>query len=621
MLYIAPLFLLDEPMARFGYADDTAFLAISPTLGENCQTLSNSLQEALDWDLSEGITFAPDKYELLHLLRHQADQTPNITLSVSVGTVTIKENITRPYLRWLGILFDKKLSFKYHVREMASKALTVANALRSLSNTVRGVNPYLMQQAIKACVLSKVYYGIETWWPGYSRPDPRTETVSNRVQGHLDRVTKVILAGARAVLPVYRTTPIPALYRESGLLPAEIELDYRVATAAVRIRRLDPYHPLRRRAEKVIRIGLKKSRFARRVRALPKSEQINPLQNAPWLLQESREAAQQRIRAPAGQTKEQVASSFQNFYTYLPQTDIKVFTDGSKLANGMAGAGFALCQSGKLYQQSSFSLGPNKEVFDAEAEAALAGIKAALKLTTAYLATNLWICLDNLEVATRLLSTFSGSSQEVFNTFQDLVSSWSVRERYLYTGSSSVRICWVPGHMQIPENEAADQATKKGAGILSSLANKHSYASLRRQTKDDAISALQEYWQLKAPQSYQDLWIAKSPRCPAELKLPRHLLARILAARTGHGDFAAYHERFNHEDAHILCRCGARKISIHFLFCYIAKRRLPRLLGSPSETIPFLLGTPKGAAKLAAWLAEIRFFEDICTRSPLPQPD
>ncbi|KAI9034748.1 RNA-directed DNA polymerase [Aspergillus affinis] len=73
MLYIAPLFQLDKPRARFGYADDAAFLAISFTLWENCQTLSNSLQEALDWGLSEGITFAPDKYELLHFLRHRAD--------------------------------------------------------------------------------------------------------------------------------------------------------------------------------------------------------------------------------------------------------------------------------------------------------------------------------------------------------------------------------------------------------------------------------------------------------------------------------------------------------------------------------------------------------------------
>jgi hypothetical protein len=55
----------------------------------------------------------------------------------------------------------------------------------------------------------------------------------------------------------------------------------------------------------------------------------------------------------------------------------------------MTGAGFAIYQSGKQFLQSSFSLGLNKEVFDAEAEAALAGIKAALELHTARFATNL----------------------------------------------------------------------------------------------------------------------------------------------------------------------------------------------------------------------------------------
>ncbi|XP_077661359.1 uncharacterized protein AFUA_7G08210 [Aspergillus fumigatus Af293] len=99
------------------------------------------------------------------------------------------------------------------------------------------------------------------------------------------------------------------------------------------------------------------------------------------------------------------------------------------------------------------------------------------------------------------------------------------------------------------------------------------------------ISGLQKHWQA--------------------LRLPRHLLGRILAARTGHGDFADYHERFNHEDAHLHCRCGARKSPVHFFFCRIM--------------IPFLLGTAKGAAKLAAWLSQTRFFDDICPRRPLPE--
>ena len=618
MLYLAPLFRLGSQKDRFGYADDAAILAISPSLETNCQSLSNSLQEALDWGDAEGITFAPDKYELIHFSRRRADQDPNCTPTVSAGPVTVSENTTRPYLRWLGVLFDKKLTFTWHLKEMTSKALVVANALRSLGNTVRGINPYLMRQAVSACVLRKAYFGAETWWPGCSRPGLHQGSISNQVQGHLGKVAKVILAGARAILPVFRTTPTPALYRESGLLPPEIELDYIAASAAIRLRRLDPYHPLYKRAVRVTRTGRPDTRFARRVLALPESEQINPLQHAPWLHQESREEAQLRIRAPIGRSKEQAAAEFQRFYSSLPGTDMKVFIDGSKLANGMAGAGFALFQAGQQFFQSSFPLGLNKEVFDAEAEAALAGLKTAIQFHTARYATNLWVCLDNLEVATRLLSPHIGSSQEVFESFQIIASTWLLRDRLPYTNGGSVRICWVPGHTDIPENEAADRAAKEGAASEPPLSCKHSFASLKRQAKSNAISALQKRWLSIAPQTYQDLGIT-SPRRPDELRLPRPLLARILAARTGHGDFADYHERFNHENAHLLCRCGAKKSPVHFFFCRIAKRRSPRPPGRPSETIPYLLGTPKGTAKLAVWLTETRFFEDICPRHPLPQ--
>jgi hypothetical protein len=66
MLYLSPLFRLGRPKARFGYADDVAILAISSSLETNCQSLSKSLQEALDWGSVEGIIFMLDKYELIH---------------------------------------------------------------------------------------------------------------------------------------------------------------------------------------------------------------------------------------------------------------------------------------------------------------------------------------------------------------------------------------------------------------------------------------------------------------------------------------------------------------------------------------------------------------------------
>jgi hypothetical protein len=135
----------------------------------------------------------------MHFSRRRTDQDPTRNPSVTAGPITVYESTDRPYLRWLGILFDKKLTFKWHAKEMAAKAITVANALRSLGNTVRGVQPRLLRQVVSACVLRKAYYGAETWWPGRNRPTT-SSPISNRVDGHLTSLAKVVLAGARAVL-------------------------------------------------------------------------------------------------------------------------------------------------------------------------------------------------------------------------------------------------------------------------------------------------------------------------------------------------------------------------------------------------------------------------------------
>ncbi|KAI1000568.1 hypothetical protein K3495_g7626 [Podosphaera aphanis] len=212
--------------------------------------LFRDLQEALNWGREEGITFDPGKYELLHFSRRRADQDPRLTPHVTTGLITISENLSHPYTSWLGILFDKKLSFKWHVRSLASKALKVSNALSSLGNTVRDVLAHLLRQAAVACVLPIAYYGSETWWPGRSRLGPRGR-ISNRVDSLLQLLDKVVLKSARAILPVYRTTPLAALHREAGLPPSEISLNGRTTAATARLRHLDPRHPLLRRANRV----------------------------------------------------------------------------------------------------------------------------------------------------------------------------------------------------------------------------------------------------------------------------------------------------------------------------------------------------------------------------------
>lgn len=64
--------------------------------------------------------------------------------------------------RWLGVLFDRKLSSNDHLRQARVRVRAVIDHLERLSGTVRGPNAALSWRAIEACALSTLMYGAET---------------------------------------------------------------------------------------------------------------------------------------------------------------------------------------------------------------------------------------------------------------------------------------------------------------------------------------------------------------------------------------------------------------------------------------------------------------------------
>jgi ribonuclease HI len=614
MLYIEPVFKLGSNISinRYGYADDMAFLSTSTTLEKNCTILRQKWEEVLSWGQSQGITFDFEKSELLHLTKNRKHKNPPISVvKPDKTTHTVTPIAEKATLRWLGVFFDRKLTFKHHVDYWSTKAARIANGIRTLGTLANGPSPKLMTQAIKACVLPIAYYAAEAWWPSRTRTQ-KGKITSNRVLTLVRKLDIVQNKAMRAALPVYRTTPVAVLQREASIPPAEIYLDSKLQALAVRVHRLDKKHPLRRRLEKQ---GQEDTRLARACAVFQDAEFTDPICFPPWLAQPTWEEALQQVGYRTGRDKKTAAEEFLVKMQTVSKRDIVAYTDGSLIELGgmtYAGAGWTGLQGEITLFNGSMPLGRNCEVYDAEAFAALAGLKAALSSPITHLSDRIIICLDNLAVAARLLHPTTGSSQATFAEFKRLANTWPSRERAAWTQAGRVEVWWCPGHSKIPGNEAADKLAGEAARAPAVSPIPATLAHIKRKSKASALKAHQITWQSTAPKLYQDLGITVCSN-PPELSLPRASLSRIYAARTGHGDFAAYHKRLHHTDAFLSCSCGRPKSQLHLFYCTRAKRSK---IQDHKANIEYFLGSTKGAMELAKWLEDTKFSEIICPSRP-----
>ena len=267
--------------------------------------------------------------------------------------------------------------------------------------------------------------------------------------------------------------------------------------------------------------------------------------------------------------KEKAAVKFKGWLKSRKPLDIIVYTDGSQeidqnnVPTG-TGAGWILNWVGGWHQKQGIPLEKISKVYDAEAVAMLEGLRQALKSPIARVAPGIHICLDNLGVARNTNGIPKSSSQKAFKQFRDLAKGW------LQTGKE-LTVQWIPGHAGIEGNELADQKAKKyakrppvvGLNLHQSLSN----AKRKIRMKKDINWQLE--WQKGtfsgAAQTYVELGLKPTLRAKSlpELRLKRKVQGWLIAARSGHGHFSAYHERFGHEETDAECVCGQRRAQLH----------------------------------------------------------
>ncbi|KID96614.1 reverse transcriptase, partial [Metarhizium majus ARSEF 297] len=574
LLATTPIYSLPGATERYGYADDTAMLFTGDTLEETTAKANTAIAEMEAWGQQEAFSFDPDKTEVMHFSRKQNRSSPPVSHQG-------REVKAQKSMRWLGVWLDRKLTFNTHIEKWSLKANKVISQLRFVNNTVRGTSAIAARRAVYAVALPTLLYGLHTWFPGFpSETTHRRERTITKTQ--LSKLQVILNKACHAVLPVWKTTPRVILWKEAGIPPADVILKQMQARTALRYAMLDAAHPIARRLRQAqhevdqSNHPTVHSRTLRRQSRLLRTAACTKGVERPKLIPRRFKDTIPTESADRRPPKETAVRQFQHWLKEKPPGYV-VFSDGSKTEMDTAGYGFAVFHNGRLVDWGCGQLGC-REVFDAEIHGAVEGLGCAVLAN--FTNEPITVCMDNTSVIDCIGATAPNSSQASFRAFQ------KIGDKYPYQAS----VKWCPGHSNIFGNELADLLAKQGAN-LPVPEHLPSVSYRRRQVKGQIAVDYQQWWQGMEKATYSSLGLAAELRKLPELALPRRLLGYLLAARSHHGDFADYHERFHPGQATLECPCGRQKSPTHLFYCRKVPHHLrARLAPDPEAAIGRFLG-------------------------------
>ena len=114
-----------------GYADDLALVTVARSGTELIHKINTALIEITEWLKRKDLTIAPEKTEVVLLSGRRKLKE----IEVDIGEQRIK---SRSSVKYLGVVFDKDLKMREHVRRVAARANEVATKLSRLMPNIGG---------------------------------------------------------------------------------------------------------------------------------------------------------------------------------------------------------------------------------------------------------------------------------------------------------------------------------------------------------------------------------------------------------------------------------------------------------------------------------------------------
>ena len=188
------------------YADDLAMWSSSPSVPTAVEATQGALFRLERWSEYWCLPLNPSKCEasFFSVDPHQANLQPNLLLLGS----RLRFNPTPTFL---GVTFDRTLSFSKHVSSLKAKFFPRLKALRCISASSWGPSKEFFSLLYKSFLRSLLSYASPGWFPFLSATN-------------ITKLERLHRAASRAITGCLSSSPIPLLLTEASLPPLRVTL-------------------------------------------------------------------------------------------------------------------------------------------------------------------------------------------------------------------------------------------------------------------------------------------------------------------------------------------------------------------------------------------------------------